>query len=355
MEEGNGINNEKGARTSERLATGSLSAGPWHLGRRSQKRSPIIHCNPLPHCGLLFSAGIPECLQVRNDSQHTCVRHNDESGARRAGSARRRTRGRPGPAATTSARRARPDRALGEPARRHQGAEVEDLPPCRVLREGRLAREPHVRGLRPKGTPDGLRMPVLLRAPLRSLCRRVQREAPARRRRVRADRASSRAQLPSRLGNRLPRYRNSSLVSWRQYERQACLGRSLAGAFAREGLRTLPRSMESIMTSMYTKTPDRMEDTIKGREKGLVDRASRYFWSERLRPIFTFATMYMGMSPFDAPSTYSLLPYTELAEGIWCPGPPPRPARISDPGTSKTHVPSPQEYTRVVSALAAVV
>jgi phytoene desaturase (3,4-didehydrolycopene-forming) len=27
----------------------------------------------------------------------------------------------------------------------------------------------------------------------------------------------------------------------------------------------------------------------------------------------------MGMSPFDAPGTYSLLQYTELAEGIWYP------------------------------------
>ncbi|KAK9419449.1 hypothetical protein SUNI508_07424 [Seiridium unicorne] len=49
------------------------------------------------------------------------------------------------------------------------------------------------------------------------------------------------------------------------------------------------------------------------------NRASKYFWSERLRRVFTFATMYMGMSPFDAPATYSLLQYTELAEGIWYP------------------------------------
>jgi phytoene desaturase (3,4-didehydrolycopene-forming) len=48
-------------------------------------------------------------------------------------------------------------------------------------------------------------------------------------------------------------------------------------------------------------------------------RASRYFWSERLRRVFTFATMYMGMSPFNAPATYSLLQYAELAEGIWYP------------------------------------
>ncbi|KAI1764887.1 phytoene desaturase [Hypoxylon sp. FL1150] len=49
------------------------------------------------------------------------------------------------------------------------------------------------------------------------------------------------------------------------------------------------------------------------------NRASKYFWTERLRRVFTFATMYMGMSPFDAPATYSLLQYTELAEGIWYP------------------------------------
>jgi phytoene desaturase (3,4-didehydrolycopene-forming) len=48
-------------------------------------------------------------------------------------------------------------------------------------------------------------------------------------------------------------------------------------------------------------------------------RASKYFRTERLRRVFTFASMYMGMSPFDAPGTYSLLQYTELAEGIWYP------------------------------------
>ncbi|KAH7405769.1 hypothetical protein DE146DRAFT_608963 [Phaeosphaeria sp. MPI-PUGE-AT-0046c] len=48
-------------------------------------------------------------------------------------------------------------------------------------------------------------------------------------------------------------------------------------------------------------------------------RTSMYFRTERLRRVFTFASMYMGMSPFDAPGTYSLLQYTELAEGIWYP------------------------------------
>ncbi|KAK0661388.1 Phytoene desaturase [Lasiodiplodia hormozganensis] len=51
--------------------------------------------------------------------------------------------------------------------------------------------------------------------------------------------------------------------------------------------------------------------------ESIYSRAAKYFWTERLRRVFTFASMYMGMSPFDAPGTYSLLQYTELAEGIW--------------------------------------
>jgi phytoene desaturase (3,4-didehydrolycopene-forming) len=51
--------------------------------------------------------------------------------------------------------------------------------------------------------------------------------------------------------------------------------------------------------------------------ESIWSRASRYFYTERLRRAFTFGSMYMGMSPFDAPGTYSLLQYTELAEGIW--------------------------------------
>ncbi|KAF2790373.1 phytoene dehydrogenase [Melanomma pulvis-pyrius CBS 109.77] len=53
--------------------------------------------------------------------------------------------------------------------------------------------------------------------------------------------------------------------------------------------------------------------------ESLYARASIYFSTERLRRVFTFASMYMGMSPYDAPGTYSLLQYTELVEGIWYP------------------------------------
>jgi phytoene desaturase len=45
----------------------------------------------------------------------------------------------------------------------------------------------------------------------------------------------------------------------------------------------------------------------------------RFFRDPRLRAAFTFQDMYLGLSPFAAPSTYSLLQHTELAEGVWFP------------------------------------
>jgi len=45
----------------------------------------------------------------------------------------------------------------------------------------------------------------------------------------------------------------------------------------------------------------------------------RYFRDPRLRLAFSFQTMYLGLSPRDAPAIYSLLPYTELHGGIWFP------------------------------------
>jgi len=49
------------------------------------------------------------------------------------------------------------------------------------------------------------------------------------------------------------------------------------------------------------------------------DNVSRYFSDPRLRAAFSFQNMYLGLSPFDAPATFTLLQYTELGEGIWFP------------------------------------
>jgi phytoene desaturase len=46
---------------------------------------------------------------------------------------------------------------------------------------------------------------------------------------------------------------------------------------------------------------------------------SNYFKSQRLKAAFTFQDVYMGLSPFEAPATFSLMPYTELEHGVWYP------------------------------------
>lgn len=48
-------------------------------------------------------------------------------------------------------------------------------------------------------------------------------------------------------------------------------------------------------------------------------RAARYFYSEKMRRVWTFGSMYLGMSPYRAPGTYSLLQYIETVDGIWYP------------------------------------
>ena len=49
------------------------------------------------------------------------------------------------------------------------------------------------------------------------------------------------------------------------------------------------------------------------------DNMSAYFKQPRLKTAFTFQDVYMGLSPFEAPATFSMMPYTELAHGVWYP------------------------------------
>ena len=50
-----------------------------------------------------------------------------------------------------------------------------------------------------------------------------------------------------------------------------------------------------------------------------TDYARRFFKDPRLLMAFTFQDMYMGLSPYDSPATYSLMQSTELAGGVWYP------------------------------------
>lgn len=46
---------------------------------------------------------------------------------------------------------------------------------------------------------------------------------------------------------------------------------------------------------------------------------SRYLKNEKMRQAFTFQTLYLGISPYDCPSIYALLPYIEMEFGVWFP------------------------------------
>lgn len=52
---------------------------------------------------------------------------------------------------------------------------------------------------------------------------------------------------------------------------------------------------------------------------GHYDYAARYFKDERLRTAFTFQDLYMGLSPYAAPATFSLIQWAEFADGVWFP------------------------------------
>lgn len=49
------------------------------------------------------------------------------------------------------------------------------------------------------------------------------------------------------------------------------------------------------------------------------DNVGNYFRDPHLKAVFTFQNMYLGISPYDALATYSLIQYTELANGVWFP------------------------------------
>ena len=48
-------------------------------------------------------------------------------------------------------------------------------------------------------------------------------------------------------------------------------------------------------------------------------RMRTYFDDPRLKAAFTFQDIYMGLSPFEAPALFSMMPYSELAHGVWFP------------------------------------
>jgi phytoene desaturase len=67
-------------------------------------------------------------------------------------------------------------------------------------------------------------------------------------------------------------------------------------------------------------TPASLAALVRARgHRRLFPVVSELFRDERLRAALTFQTMYLGLSPYESPAVYGLLPYSELRVGIWFP------------------------------------
>ncbi len=95
--------------------------------------------------------------------------------------------------------------------------------------------------------------------------------------------------------------------------------------YVEEGHRHYHLSLERLVNRDFR----RVSDLFNLRNLPLVFQAkpllshyghmAAYFDDPRLKAAFTFQDGYMGLSPFEAPATFSLLPYAELAQGVWYP------------------------------------
>ena len=95
--------------------------------------------------------------------------------------------------------------------------------------------------------------------------------------------------------------------------------------YMEEGHRHYTVGMEKLVKRDFRKASDffRLENLpVLYQIKPLANHyrnMSAYFHDPRLKAAFTFQDVYMGLSPFEAPATFSMMPYTELAHGVWYP------------------------------------
>jgi phytoene desaturase len=95
--------------------------------------------------------------------------------------------------------------------------------------------------------------------------------------------------------------------------------------YLREGERHYQLVLEKLVNRDFRKASDFFNFqnlALLFRLKPLINHyhnMSAYFDEPRLKSAFTFQDIYMGLSPFDAPATFSMMPYTELTHGVWYP------------------------------------
>ena len=89
------------------------------------------------------------------------------------------------------------------------------------------------------------------------------------------------------------------------------------------------RNYDVVLGTLVNRAFRRPGDFFTVRNAGLLFRVrplvshyrsmGAYFDAPRLKSAFTFQDLYVGLSPFSAPSTFSMLAYSELAHGVWYP------------------------------------
>jgi phytoene desaturase len=95
--------------------------------------------------------------------------------------------------------------------------------------------------------------------------------------------------------------------------------------FLRRGKQQNDAAFEHFITKHFSTvlefiTPSSVPQIVKvGALSKLWSHVSKYFADDRLRQALSFQTMYLGVSPYDAPAVFALLPYTEATHGIWFP------------------------------------
>jgi phytoene desaturase len=95
--------------------------------------------------------------------------------------------------------------------------------------------------------------------------------------------------------------------------------------YVEEGHRHYHLGMEKLVNRDFRKVSDFFKLSnlpLTYRLKPFVNHyrnMSSYFENPHLKAAFTFQDVYMGLSPFEAPATFSMMPYTELAHGVWYP------------------------------------
>jgi phytoene desaturase len=119
----------------------------------------------------------------------------------------------------------------------------------------------------------------------------------------------------------------SANINWMQKQLEAIEPGSFGGflRYLAEGHHHLEIALDRFLTKNFYTLHDQVNPgniSLLAELKLLrrhYDNLGNYFRDEKLKAVFSFQDVYMGLSPYESPAAYSMLQYTELADGVWFP------------------------------------